>query len=341
MKILLHDNSLTERGTTVAVTAYARALRDLQGASVEIAYRQDAPNRPEVIQALSQELDLVPYQSHDALQRHVSSGNHDYFYAIKAGGWDGVTVRGPRNLIHAVFQEYQPHGDRYAYVSQWLARTMQRNLRKRMKFITLSALGRSPFVAAENATHFDYVPHIVQPRKLQSDFRNRLNLPSDAIVIGSLSGSSQFDIPFVRDWLLDRITRHTNTFFVGPNIRPFADHPRMLFLPTFVDMQLKFDYLRSLDVLLHARSMGETFGLAIAEAAAVGTPVLAFQGGRDRNHVEMLANTNWLYADTQDLDMKFTALIGNPLQARSAAVEIARPFSPEAVIRKFTQVFLK
>jgi glycosyltransferase involved in cell wall biosynthesis len=341
VKILLHDNSLTERGTTVAVTAYARALRDQFGASVQIAYREDTASRPAVVNTLKKEFDLIPYWNHSSLQRHVSAAKSDFFYAIKAGAWDNVVVQGPRNLVHAVFQEYQPHGDRYAYVSSWLASKMRRNRRKRLKFHAQKTFRQTGFRVAENAKQFDFVPHIVQPVDRQSDYRHSLGIPSDAVVVGSLSGSSQFDISFVRQWLHELVLKDPNTYVVCPNLRPFADHPRLRFIPTIVDVQEKFDYLHSLDVLIHARSMGETFGLAIAEALAVGTPVLAHTGGRDRNHIEMLAGSGWLYATRDDLETRHRNLVLHRDAAINQAKQLTEPYSPQNVMRRFSEIFLQ
>lgn len=39
----------------------------------------------------------------------------------KQGDNDGLLIPGCKNVVHAVFQYFDPHGDVYAYISEWLS----------------------------------------------------------------------------------------------------------------------------------------------------------------------------------------------------------------------------
>jgi len=49
----------------------------------------------------------------------------DVAYFIKYGNNDGKMIPGIQDIIHAVFQSYDPHGERYIYLSEWLAHRMR------------------------------------------------------------------------------------------------------------------------------------------------------------------------------------------------------------------------
>lgn len=343
MKLVLHDNVLTERGVTRAVADYARHLRSHYGIQVWIAYNKMLEHKanPSVVQSLAREFDLLPYRDRDDLESIVSTGvKADRFYAMKSGARDGVYVRSVPNAIHAVFQEYEPHGDSYAYISSWLARAMRWNVKQRLRFEVLHRRNIVDSIPA-NARSFSHVPYIVDIPPPQSDYRKRLRIPDSAFVIGSLSAADQFDLAFVRDWLVAYIQRNPDAYFIGPNLLPFADHPRMLFPSTITDAQEKSDYLGSLDIFLHARSMGETFGLAICEALASGVPAISYRGGRDRNHIDLLRNSGWLYSSPAQLDHCVDQVRKSNDSFSDKARQIVAPFAPEAVISTFRDTFLR
>ena len=123
MRVLLHDNQLCERGTTTSMLDYARALR-AGGHETEISYWSQSPaNVPRIIAHIEEEFKLLPHSS----QFEVPKGAEffDAAYFIKAGANDGLVVPGVRTLVHAVFQQYEPHGSRLAYISDWLADSMR------------------------------------------------------------------------------------------------------------------------------------------------------------------------------------------------------------------------
>jgi len=168
MKIAFHSNQLSMRGTEVALFDYAYFNREYLGN--ESLVISDKKNDLAVLRKFQDHFDLYLYEEFSEINDVVEIYNIDALYSIKAGNFDGKLARNAKNLVHAVFQVYQPHGDVYAYVSQWLARRM--------------GPGNMPFV-----------PHMIHLPDNQGDFREVLGIPDDAVVFGRHGGEDQFDIP--------------------------------------------------------------------------------------------------------------------------------------------------
>lgn len=92
-------------------------------------------------------------------------------------------------------------------------------------------------------------------------------------------------------------------WFVGVNITKLIEHPRALFLPTILGKNEKARLLNTVNLFLHARTLGESFGMALLEAMRVGVPILSWAGGLDRNHREILYR-DCLYRSPRELQNK-------------------------------------
>ena len=177
MKILFHANTLNFRGTTVAVTDYARYNQEVLGNESVIVYNEslgyekDMGTEAVVLHNLKQRFKIECYKE-GQLQKLVDKEKVDMAYFIRAGHKEGNLVTNTKTAIHSVFQHYEPHGDRYAYISEWLSNKMSD--------------GKLPFV-----------PHIVDLPEPKKDFREALGIRPDQIVIGRLGGYFTFDIKFV------------------------------------------------------------------------------------------------------------------------------------------------
>jgi hypothetical protein len=58
------------------------------------------------------------------IQMNIDKEKVDMAYFIRAGHKEGDLVTNTKTAIHSVFQHYEPHGDRYAYISEWLSNKM-------------------------------------------------------------------------------------------------------------------------------------------------------------------------------------------------------------------------
>jgi glycosyltransferase involved in cell wall biosynthesis len=218
-----------------------------------------------------------------------------------------------------VFQWHDPHGDVYAYISEW----MSKNVAK-----------------LYNAPVHPWVPYVVQLPEPNYDSRAHLGIPKDKFVIGRFGGYKTFDLPYAKK-VVERIANERDDIvFLFANTEPFCNHPNVLFMGPFFGQQQKSNYINACDAFIHARWLGESFGLAIAESLYFNKPVLACDVGFDRNHVETLKPFDLLYKenDEEDLHRRILELrykVG--IDYRKLAVE---QYNPKNVMNQFNSVFL-
>jgi len=280
MRVLFHTNTLNYRGTSVAVTDYARYNQEILGNESVITYcktngeEKDMGNEPAVIDALEKEFKVVGYRAGD-LEKKIDDNKIDFAYFIRAGNRESL----PTNVktgVHSVFQFNEPHGDRYAYVSKWLSDEMSQ--------------GQIP-----------YVPHIVSLPQPKSDFKKFLNIPEDKIVIGRLGGYLTFDIDSVKESIIKLVEKDDRFVFLFVGTEPFTDHENIKFINEIHNTQQKANFINTCDAMIHARQRGESFGLSIAEFLYLNKPVIAWNGGHDRNHLEMIKGADTLNNNEDDL----------------------------------------
>lgn len=315
MKIIFHANTLNYRGTTVAVTDYAKYNQEILGNESVIVYNKslgtdkDIGTDANVLRELSKKYNVIGYEK-DNLQQVIDSQKADMAYFIRAGNYEPL----PTNIktgVHSVFQFNEPHGDVYAYISEWLSRHMTR--------------GQSPFV-----------PHIVDLPKPNNNYREVFNIRDDQIVIGRLGGYSTFDIPFVKK-IVEKIVLKTDKFvFLFMGTQPFISNPNVRHIFETQDVQKKANFINTCDAMLHARERGESFGLAIAEFLSMNKPVFAWNGGYDLNHIAMLNGSNTLYNEDTLYDMLMDF---ENLEQQDWASKVVQ-YKPQPVMQKFKEVFL-
>ncbi len=157
-------------------------------------------------------------------------------------------------------------------------------------------------------------------------------------MVGRHGGAGTFDIPFVHEEVRRAASTRQDLWFVFLNTRPFcAPHPRIVHLPTTVDLVRKTRFVRTCDAMLHARREGETFGLACAEFSIQHKPVITWSDSPDRFHIETLGTKGLYYRAAEDLRRilaRFTPVQGD-FDAYSAH------FAPQPVMRQFERVFLQ
>jgi glycosyltransferase involved in cell wall biosynthesis len=252
----------------------------------------------------------------------------DFFYCIKNGFNDGVFSKNVPTGIHAIFRESEFHGDIYAYVSAWLSEVM--------------ACGKAP-----------WVPHMVQQAEEFGDLRAEIGIPKDEAVFGRHGGDDSFDIPWVQKAVVETARKHPQIWFLYLNTRKFPGAtglPNIRFLPATADPIRKRLFLNSCDAMLHGRMRGETFGLSCLEFAMIGKPVLTYAGSAERAHLEILGDAAVCYKNAQELREILrhpASVIGHRVPAgiqtteNGGQTEKFKQYQPEAVMRKFEQVFLR
>lgn len=331
MKILFHCEQLSYRGVTNSVYDYAHYNQEILGNESVIVYSSSNPigidtgSAPDVVEKFKTKFNVLQYDSNDHLNEIASK--YDFCYSQRAGL--RTDMKGEVNLpivtstkfgVHCVFQLYEPHGDVYAYISKWLSEIISKTF---------------------NVSPLPYVPYIVDLPPPNVDVRKAIGIPKDKLVFGRHGGFNTFDIPFVKNVISRILSERDDIVFLFLNTEKFIDHPNVIHITPVFDRQGISNFVSACDAMIHARDLGESFGLAVSEFLFHNKPVLAWDGGFDRNHVEMLSGYNCLYGENGDDENECYDMIVNfrdrPHQDFKRIVD---PFNPTNVMKKFQEVFL-
>lgn len=314
MKILLHENSLNLRGSSVALFDYAYYLKTLFNHDVSVVYNKtEHTNDQKVKSKFKDNFIVYEYTDFSEVQNLVRDTRPDVFYIIKSGNNDGKVVWGPRNCIHAVFPHSidDKHGDVYACVSSWLS-----------QYISNSEL---PFV-----------PHMINLPMIKGDFRGKLYIPQDATVFGRYGGLDSFDITFAMEAVMEVLSIRQDIYFLFCNTYPFINHPRVIFVNGTASLEDKAKFINTCDALLHARLRGETFGLTILEFMSKQKPIFTYADSPERNHYGLLAGQGYLYKEKEDLIRQLVTFNKHFVDYTEL-----QNYLPERVMQKFNSVFLQ
>lgn len=331
MKVLFHCEQLNYRGTTNSVYDYAHYNQEILGNESIIIYSatnpegKDTGSVSDVVDKFKSKFQVLQYNSNEHLNEVASK--YDFCYSQRAGlrtDMKGIVklpiVDSTRFGVHCVFQYHDPHGDVYAYISEWLANNVAKTY---------------------NAPVRPFVPYVVELPPPNYDVRAAAGIPKDKLVFGRHGGFKTFDIPFVKNVIARIVSERDDIVFMFLNTEPFINHPNVLFVNPVFDRQGISNFVSACDAMLHGRDLGESFGLAISEFLFHDKPVLAWDGGFDRNHVQMLSGYNCLYGENGDDEQECYDMIVNfrdrPKQNFKKIVE---PFTPKNVMQKFADVFL-
>jgi glycosyltransferase involved in cell wall biosynthesis len=319
MKILFHENQLSYRGTSNAVYNYALFNQEyLNNESIIIHQKNNKNNFAPAIEKFKKKFEVHSYTNLNEIDKIVEQTNTDLFYAIKAGKFDEVEAKSCKTVIHSVFKYYEPHGDVYAYVSEWLSNEMTN--------------GVAPFV-----------PHMIAVDKTSLDLRDELNIPKDAIVFGRHGGETTFDLPFVKKLIVEISKKRKDIYFVfmGTNSfvfkSIFSPYKNIIFLPKSQDELYKAKFINTCDAYLHARKQGESFGIAVGEFSICNKPVITWANSDEKSHIDILGDKAILYNDANDLNeiiQNFKVDTSKDWDAYSAE------YSAEKVMDKFKSVFI-
>ncbi|HKB92244.1 MAG TPA: hypothetical protein VKC60_17135 [Opitutaceae bacterium] len=324
MKIAIHSVQFDGRGTGKTPYDYARGLQNLY--QHEVVFVTSSLSTNEGLARIRKEFPVITYDKkvgmHDGQEiRDILSGivdqqRIDFMQFLKYGNDDQITPDNCKTGIHCVFIMTEPHGDVYAGVSENLAKKFGHKL---------------------------YVPHIIKAYPQTKDLRKELGIPTDALVVGRHGGFDTFDVPFVHEAIRDALAVRKDLHFVFLSTKKFYEHERITYIPWVESEEDKFNVIHACDVMIHARMMGETFGLAVGEFSAANKPVMTWRGlgcaGYDTAHVDILGANALLYNNRGDLQKILLNLNRKFLKGRNWNV-YTQTFSEANVTRQYSDVFL-
>jgi hypothetical protein len=231
-----------------------------------------------------------------------SSYRIDVAYFIKAGFNDGLLFPGAKNIVHAVFNASDKHGDVYVAVSEWL--------------------GKKHSV--------DYLPHIVSLPDIKEDFREFIGASHNDVVFGRYGGYDQFDVPYLGEVI--KAAADKGIKFLLMNTKQFNyQHPNVKFLEANTDMNTKTAFINTCDAMIHGRTDGESFGLAIGEFLHQNKPVVTNAECRDKNHIHVLGDKGIYYSNGNELYEILISFEDKDYNVKS----LVDQFKPEIVMQKF------
>ena len=312
MKIAFFSPHLCLRGTTVAMHDYSFYNQALLGNESVVIYEEGHPyNDSSVIEKFQKHAKTVPIRDLSKLDEALEREKCDAVYIIKTGKNDERFAKACKTLIHCVGMQNDPHGDVYAYVSEWLSNACSG--------------GKIP-----------YVPYMVDLPDVHENLREGLGIPEDALVFGRSGGHDTWNLPFANSVVKFILQERSDVYFLFQNTPISSNDKRVIHLPKTADLVYKTKFINSCDAMIHARHEGESFGLACAEFSLRNKPVITWSGSKERNHIEVLGNKGLYYTSPQEMVDRMYHFEKQPSQDWNCY----RDFNPRKVMAKFKEVYL-
>lgn len=311
MRVGFLTNHISYGGTEVALYDYAHYNEVLLGNTSVVLTRDFRATHAEIYEKFSKRFPVFYIAKQSDIDDIAIRENLDVVYVQKSGAVDWFVSTKRKCAVHCVFETQFPHGNVYASISS-----------------SLNAL---------HGTTIPVVPYMVYVEETTDSFREELGIPPDATVIGRHGSYDSFDISFVHTAIPKILDAHPNTYFVTMNTKPFATHPRIIYLPRTTDLRVKRKFTNTCDVMLHARTRGETFGLACGEFALSKKPIVTYSHSPERAHIDILGEKCSLYSTEQELCALFDTNAWNIDMTTNGYMQ----YTPETVMRVFRDVFLQ
>lgn len=315
MRVAFRSSYLGHRGTEVALYDYAAEAQGLLGIEPVILLPPKSAGEPAGVRARFEEkFSCRECGDPGQLDGILHEERCEAFYCLKNGHWDGWASGRVPTWVHAIFPEVQAHGEIYAFFSRWLSESW--------------GYGVVP-----------WVPPIIRPWEGVRNLRGELGIPAGCKVFGRHGGADSFDLYPTREAVKKVAEQNPEIHFVFLNTDPFL-FPRpanVHHLPGTADRERVGDFLRTCDAMIHGRHRGETFGMAVAEAATCGKPVFTWRHSPERSHLDWISDECWRYSDAEELADKLVHF----QRGETMNCEFAGEFTPARVMERFRDVFLR
>ncbi|MCC7259712.1 MAG: glycosyltransferase family 4 protein [Alphaproteobacteria bacterium] len=192
--------------------------------------------------------------------------------------------------------------------------------------------------------------------QLRGAFRRAHHIPEDALVIGAVTRPDANRLDYMLPALLPRLARAIPSLHLIT--REFPESlahvlrqqlgQRYHNLGMTEDSEALWATYAAMDIFAHFSSMGESYGMAIAEAMQAGVPVVAnATPGAQRNNAQaeliLHEKTGFLVQDSEAAQAALLYLAQSPerrIQMGEAARErmASAPFSPASVMMEYTRM---
>lgn len=324
-KLLFKSNQLSERGTEVAIFDYALFAEKFFRVKSFFVFKKIAS-----ASALQKFNSYFPgrlfYPSEGATEeersafvfRIASEVRPDAFYSIEAGDTLSEVVPNTTNLVHAVFSCGFEHGDKYVAISE--------------------------FVHRSGGQCQGIVPHMVWlPDDTVTSLRKELGIPDWALVLGWYGGHDSWDDKVTPLVLEIAAQRRDAVYFLFQNFKDesqllLAENQNIISLPRNSNLIDKKRFILTCDAFLHTRTLGETFGLAVAEFSILQRPIITNRFPLHTFHLDVLQDDCYTYGSLSELRHLLQSLNKTNLLTRNFAAHY-KDFHPRTVMDAFNEIF--
>jgi hypothetical protein len=289
-KILFFVRHFSERGTEIAIYDYAKYNEEILGNKSYIVYFSDIAQKQNKLpiiktsfEKFKNRFEMIILNSIHDIKEIIEKYNIDYFYTLTGGKYENLyqfqnkEIWGKcKTIVHCVFKTKSQYGDFYISISDFLNKKYKTNI--------------------------PVIPHIVNLPKIEENLFDNLNLilNKDSIIIGRYGGYDEFNIGYVHDAIKEILNIDNNIFFLFMNTRPFYEHKNIIYLEKNISIEYKAKFINSCNAMIHARNIGETFGLSIGEFSFMNKPIITSKTG-DLEHIKILGEKAIIYNSKDDL----------------------------------------
>jgi FkbM family methyltransferase len=314
----------SERGTEVSTYDYAHYNEIiLQNKSYIIHFSDDAqkkygfPDVKDSFPKFNSTFEMIEINDITDLKDVIEKYKLDFFYTQTHGGPDIYQLNNNniwgncKTIKHCVFDTTCNEGGYYLSISNHLNQ--------------------------KNKTNIPVIPYMVDLPNTDTHLRDELNIPHDAIVLGRYGGFHQFDLNIAHNAIKKflNINKTNNVYFLFMNTVEFYHHENIIYLDKNIDLLYKTNFINTCDAMIHARSDGETFGLAIAEFSIKNKPIITCPCG-DLEHILLLGDKAITYNNTEELLDIFSNI--KELFSQHSDWNCYREYTPEKVMDIFDNI---
>lgn len=310
------NNGLSFRGSEVAMLDYMKFSESLLGCKCILCLGKNSYCEPAVLKLFAI-FRTVRFENEDDLESQLVDLRVDALYTIRASPLNGVKLKKIPMLVHAVY-DTNPRGNE----------------------LVCAAVSQSVAEADEKGPKL-FVPHMINLADSSADYRSALKIPADALVIGRHGGADTWNLNIAKEALLKILDKRPDIWFlfaVRPLILQDVKHPRVICLECFADPIVKRKFINTLDVFIHAQSMGETFGLSCGEASQANKPVIVWNGGMCKEHLRILGSKAIKYSSADELINIFMKLDKSEIPKHNW--KAYDEYTPEKIMKIFDRIFL-
>lgn len=313
MKVGFYLKEVNFRGITNSIYSFSKNNEKILKNKSFIFYNPESvENKSEAIKSFKKKFKIYKTKNPDELEKYCKKFKLDRIY-FQREGFKDYLIKDTKNIIHAIFPEntLSYHGFRYAFISKWLSKVSSNN-------------------------KYPYVPLPVELINTNKNLRKKFNIPKNAKVIGYHGGNSSFDLDFVRDLIKELVNKNNKIYFMFMNIDKFISSNKVIFLKGTLNQFKKVKFINTCDAMLHARSLGESFGISCAEFAIKNKLILAYGFCRHRAHFDICRNNIIPYFSYNDLKKKIIKLN----KKKKINYKLKKKLSEKKTIKIFEKVFL-